>query len=225
MARDKGEVALLDLLTFEGAVERAGGSSSFGKNKNAASRSIKTMGGVNLEADKVAYQLHHDHVVGFGVIGGMDEVSGFFVDRDDPLVLVENVERRRVHGLEGFGSILDQSLGGGPIDALVGDGLTASQLVKWLREGLVSGYEMRLQHRTGDRFVAGHALGDNVFEDGGHLLLFFAAVGMGSVDHDGFGKVGFTQDFTRAGDARLVVVRPVFSATQNEVAVWDCRAW
>ena len=51
------------------------------------------MGGVDLLADLITEDLHGDEVVCLWGIGGVDELAGGLIDRDERFVLVEDMER------------------------------------------------------------------------------------------------------------------------------------
>jgi len=122
--------------------------------------------------------------------------------------------------LEGRVGGEEEAFGGGPVDALVGDGLAVGELVEGLGEVLVAGHEVAFEHGADDGFVAGDALGDDFLEDGGHALVVLAAVGVGGIDHEVGGDAGILEDGHGMGDAGGVVVGSAGSAAEDDVAVW-----
>ncbi len=120
--------------------------------------------------------------------------------------------QRRIGGEE-------EAFGGGPVDALVGDGLAVGELVEGLGEVLVAGDEVAFEHRSDDGFVAGDALGEDFLEDAGHALVVLAAVGVGGIDHEVWGEAGLFEDGHGGGDAGEVVVGTVGSTAEDDVAV------
>ena len=84
-------------------------------------------------------------------------------------------------------------LGGGPVDALVGDGDAVAQLGEVVADRLVAGFEVALDHQGADAAVAAGNLLAGVDQD---LLLPFVVlegVGVAAVDHDAGGKPGLGQ--------------------------------
>ena len=106
-----------------------------------------------------------------------------------------------------------------PVDALVGDGLTVGEVRKGLGKLLVPGYEIALQHGANDPFVTCSSLTDDLFEHGGHLLVIFPTVGVGSIDHHGGGESCFPDLYESVLNVRFVVVGTVLTTSQDDMAV------
>ena len=121
--------------------------------------------------------------------------------------------------LEPVGGLFHKTRGCFPIKALVGDRLAVGELIEGLGECLVPGDEVALEHRSGDGGVARSALADDFFEDRGHLLLFFPAVGVGGIDHDGGLLTVLEEGIAGDFDGIAVKVGSLVAAPEDEVAV------
>ena len=85
--------------------------------------------------------------------------------------------------------LVDEGLGGFPVDASVGNGYAVLEVIDGLGEGLVAGLQVAFDHRADDAEVL-DALADDFAEDIRLLGRIFAAVGVAAVGHDGRFEAG-----------------------------------
>lgn len=119
-------------------------------------------------------------------------------------------------GLVGGG---DEGDGGIPVDAGVGDGDAVFEIIFLLGEGLVTGEEVAFEHEGFDAGVTLFDLFDDGVEDGDLFEVFFVAVVVAAVDHDGGLEVVGFEFFFDGLDGFGVVVGFFESAAEDDVAV------
>lgn len=93
MSNDDGEVVFLYELIVEGRPELSDDVGISGEEDDAASGAVDPVQGVNVLADLIPKDLHRDLIIRVRMIGRMDELSGWFVDRDQEFIAVENLKR------------------------------------------------------------------------------------------------------------------------------------
>jgi len=84
--------------------------------------------------------------------------------------------------------------GGGPVDAAIGDRDAVFELVERLREGLVAGPEVALDHRTHNRGVARRDLAEQSLHDLRLKLGFLGRVVVGAVDENRLRQAGLGKE-------------------------------
>ena len=77
--------------------------------------------------------------------------------------------------------VADHGLGGGPVDARIGDRHAVAKLFAWLRKRLIPGEEIALDHCPHDRGVAGGDLLNDGPENLWLALGLFRRIGMTAV--------------------------------------------
>lgn len=92
MSDDNCEVFFFDAILLKGEMEFTRDVAICGEDEDSRGRSIESMDWVNALANLIAEDLHRDLIIGLRVIRRDDHLPGGFVDGDDGVVLVEDVE-------------------------------------------------------------------------------------------------------------------------------------
>ena len=111
----------------------------------------------------------------------------------------------------------DQALGGRPVDTAIGNGNPVLQVFDGLRERLVAGMEVTLDHCADDAEV-GHALADDFAEDIGLFGWILVTVGVTAVRHNRGLETGRFKFFTSGGDIFYTEVGALVATAQDDVA-------
>lgn len=114
---------------------------------------------------------------------------------------------------------VDEGDGGFPVDAGVGDGDAVFEIFFLLGEGLVAGVDVAFEHEGFDVGVTFLDLFEDGVEDGDLFEVFFVAVVVAAVDHDGGLEVVGFEFFFDGLDGFGVVVGFVDAAAEDDVAV------
>lgn len=90
-AVDDGVVGFFYLMPFESAVQGACCVAIGAEEKDASGGAVDAVDVVNARVDLIAEDFHRNEIVFLGFIGGVDEVTGGFIDGDQPVVTVKNM--------------------------------------------------------------------------------------------------------------------------------------
>lgn len=91
-AIDDGEIGFVYFVSFERKMKLSGDLAVCGEEEDTGSWPVETVNGMDLLADLITEDFHGHLIARLRVVGGDDQLSGGFVDRDDPLVLEENLD-------------------------------------------------------------------------------------------------------------------------------------
>lgn len=92
-------VGLVNLVLINGAAEGSGGAGIGGEEEDARGGAVETMNGVDLLADLITEDFHGDEVIGFRIVGWMNQLASGLIDCDEGVVLVENGEHLKIRGI------------------------------------------------------------------------------------------------------------------------------
>ncbi|MGK0190227.1 MAG: hypothetical protein ACI9R3_006050 [Verrucomicrobiales bacterium] len=95
---DDGPVDFFDLVVFECPMHLPGGVLLNCEQQYSASGAIDPMNHIHLLTDLIAQDFHRHQITLARLFRGMHQMTCWFVDRDYPLILVENGEWRNVDG-------------------------------------------------------------------------------------------------------------------------------
>lgn len=115
--------------------------------------------------------------------------------------------------------LADEGFGRGPVDAGVGDGDAVAKVFTRLREGLVTGAEVALDHGAHDAVVAGDDLVEDGADDLGLAVGLLRGIIVRAVDEDAFREVCLGEELFGLGDVDGRVVGAGVAAAEDDVAV------